>query len=105
VAQAFQPGPAQAEACGYQNIFSLVPKLQLGNANFSPSSAWGPFTIIPNYADIIPKQEIGTNTGSQAGAGEPEINQWPPRLPTLNLELGTLNSPTQPVKKGLPPPV
>jgi hypothetical protein len=37
VAQAFQPVSAQAKACGY--LF-LVPKLLLGNVNFSPSSAW-----------------------------------------------------------------
>src|SRR4030042_4579219 len=58
---------------GFRGISFLVPKLLLGNANFSPSSAGGHLDITPKPTEItrflspsgsladmvVPKQELG----------------------------------------------
>ena len=41
-------GAATAEGGGSTISFFLVPELLLGNANFTPSSAWGHFCITHN---------------------------------------------------------
>ena len=52
----------------------LVPKLLLGNAYFTPSSAWGHRYVKYNLLKLrnfFAKQELAKQDGSQAGAWEP----------------------------------